>query len=128
MSVLKQIAIHNISAAFGLPWEMSQEIMGFCFYDTVTAVGRAVHKANMAEIVGRFNNAYVSRARPNGFMEGDPDGCEHWGVCLSDPNDENDNFETQFQACNCNTCGNYKASSTHFPREAIPIRMRCCCG
>lgn len=127
MSVLKQIAIHNTSAAFGLPWEMSQEIMGFCFYDTVTAIGRAVHKANMAKVVGRFNNACASRARPIGTMEGDPDVCEHWCIWLSDANNENGNNETQFQACNCFTCGNYKASSTHFPREAIPIRMRCCC-
>ena len=121
MSVLKQLAIHNLSANFGMPLEMAHEILGFCFYDTVTAVSRAVHKANMAEVVDRFDNAYLSRAKPNGYLgylggfEEDPDTCEHWGICLSRADDDTDNAETQFQLISCRTCGNYKRCCTYIP-------------
>lgn len=157
MAVLKQLAIHNLSANFGMPVEMAHEILGFCFYDMVTAVSRAVHKANMAEVVDRFDHAYISRAKPNGILEGDPDTCEHWGICLSRADDPYDYAETQFQLTSCRTCGNYKRCCTYLPtaeqhqavdlhmnlglvlngeeaalmdllmREVIPIRMRCCC-
>jgi hypothetical protein len=143
MSVLKQLAIHNFSAAYGLPVEMSHEIMGFCFYDTVTAVFRAVHKANVAQVMDHFDNAYCSRARPI-QMVGDPDTCEHWAICLTRMNGTD--HEIQFQAINCRVCGNYKHCHTFRPTEEqfieaelagidlpvflledVPLRMRCCC-
>uniref|UniRef100_A0A6C0B2G3 Uncharacterized protein n=1 Tax=viral metagenome TaxID=1070528 RepID=A0A6C0B2G3_9ZZZZ len=61
MSVLRQVAVHNFSLAAGLPQEMADEILGFCFYDTITALHRAVHRANMAEVVERFTGAWISR-------------------------------------------------------------------
>jgi len=145
MSVLKQLAIHNFSAELGLPVEISHEIMGFCFYDTATAVCRAVHKANMAEVVDRFDNAYCSRARP--ILEGvDPDTCEHWAICLTRRTHVEIEHEVQFQAVNCSICGNYKHCDTFRPTEEeyieaelagivlpgflledVPLRMRCCC-
>ena len=144
MSVLKQLAIHNFSAAFGLPVEMSHEIMGFCFYDTVTAASRAVHKANMVEVVDHFDNAYCSRARPRNSDVVDPDTCEHWAICLDRMNGTDD--EVQLQAINCRICGNYKQCETFRPTEEeyieaelagivlhgflledVPLRMRCCC-
>lgn len=132
MSVFRQIAVHNFTKAAGLPLEITHEIMSFCFYDTITAVYRAVHRANMTDIVDGFNNAYISRARPRHNMMENPDSCEHWAICLDD--------DVQFQAVSCGVCGNYKSCDTYRPqqivygegldhlfREAIPIRMRCCC-
>jgi len=144
MSVLKQIAIHNLSSKFGLPWEIADEIMAFCFYDTVTAVYRAIHKANMVEVVDHFTNAWISRANPGrgrGTMAKNPDTSEQWAICLSRLADD----EVQFQAVSCCKCGNYKYCYTFQPTEeqigdnelqfvddifwleAIPIPMRCGC-
>lgn len=153
MSVLKQLVIHSVSAKFGLPWEMTHEILRFCFYDTITAVYRAIHKATMAEIVGHFDNAYISRAKPErgrGSMAKNPDTSEKWAFCLSrfykDADDEVQfQAEVQFYAVNCSACGNYKRCCTFQPTEeqigdnelqfvddrfwleAIPLRMRCDC-
>ena len=114
--VLKQLAIHNFSAAFGLPVEMSHEIMGFCFYDTVTAVCRAVHKANMADVVYHFDHAYCSRARPRNPHVVDPDTCEHWAICLNRMNGINNEI-LLLRAINCRICGNYKQCETFRPTE-----------
>jgi len=137
MSLIKQVSIHHFSTNFGLPREMAHEILKFCFYDTETAVYRAIHKASTAEVVNRFDNAWLSRAT-HADMD---DNCEWWAIHLTRVGHEEDN-ETQFQACNCRVCGNYKICYTHEPtneqlevadpekhfwREAIPIRMRCCC-
>jgi len=137
MSVLKQLAIHNLSAEHGLPVEMSHEIMGFCFYDTVTAVSRATHNAVMTEIVDHIDNAYTSRAALYDDMD------EYWAICLTRVTRVGIEHEPQLQAANCSTCGNYKFSHTFFPPEeemmiemvtdhlrwleAIPRCMRCCC-
>lgn len=125
MSVLKQLAIHNVSENFGLPREMAHEILGFCFYDRYTAVCRAGHKENMAEIVVLFEKAYTSRAKLL-------DSSETWIVYMSTTHSEN-----VFHASNCCTCGNYRWCGTFPPLEeqddmqlwleAIPIRMRCGC-
>jgi len=145
MSVFKQLAVHKFSAAYGLPVEMSHEIMGFCFYDTVMAFFRAVHRANMAEVVDRFDNAYCSRARPI-LEEVDADTCEHWAISLTRQTHVEIEHEVQFQAINCSVCGNYKRCATFrtteeeyiqaelagivlpgFLLENVPLRMRCCC-
>lgn len=148
MSAIKQVTIHQFSANFGLPREMAHEILGFCFYDTETALYRAVHKSNMAEVVDHFDNAYISRAKPEMSFSSDfildPDNCESWAVYLVKDSQEYDD-EVQFQASNCRTCGNYKLCNTHIPtdeqledydphtgdafwRIAIPICMRCSCN
>jgi hypothetical protein len=137
MSVLKQLAIHNFSAAFGLPVEISHEIMGFCFYDTVTAVSRATHKVNMEEIVDQFDNAYATRAALFDDLE------EYWEICLVRVTRIGIENDCKLQATNCHTCGNYKFSHTFFPPEeelmiemvtddlrwleAMPLCIRCCC-
>jgi hypothetical protein len=141
MSVLKQVAVHNVSATVGLPREMADEILGFCFIDTVTAVQRAVQRANMAEVVSRFNGAWISRANTINM----DNACETWSINLERIDHEEDD-EVQFQATNCHTCGNYKMCRTFVPLEilvhqlqpatldivalcldAIPIQMRCYC-
>jgi len=135
MSLIKQVLIHHFSDNFGLPREMAHEILGFCFYDMETAVYRAIHKANTAEVIGRFDNAWLSRANHADMH----DNCETWAIHLTRVNHEEDD-EVQFQASNCSICGNYKLCGTHEPpgeehggydlrlwRTAIPICMRCCC-
>ena len=141
MSVLKQIAVHNFSLAARLPREMADEILGFCFYDTITAVYRSVHLANTAEVVDRFTTAWISRANTPEM----DDTQEHWAINLVRLDNEEDD-EIQFQATNCRVCGNYKHSSTFVPDigieefqllsleefdalflEAIPVCIRCNC-
>ena len=132
MSIIGQLSIHRAAEMAGLPREMADEILGFAFYDTVTAVYRAVQKANMAQVVDKFSNAYISRANHTGIMH------EHWALCLSTIDD--DILEVQFQAINCHVCGNYKASNTFIDIlidwqiateqdriETIPIHIRCAC-
>lgn len=121
MSVLRQVAVHNFSLAAGLPKEMADEILGFCFYDTVTAVHRAVHRANMAEVVERFTSAWLSRANTPEMN----DTREHWAINLERLDHEEDH-EVQFQAVNCHVCGNYKETNV-FRRAVIPLSIRCRC-
>ena len=141
MSVLRQVAVHKVSSTVGLPREMADEILGFCFYDTVTAVHRAVHRANMTEVVDRFRGAWLSRANT---IEMD-DSSETWAINLVTL-DQVEDHEVQFQATNCRVCGNYKLCCTFEPPEiladqvppgsqemrnlfwdAIPVCMRCYC-
>jgi len=150
MQVLKQLAVHNVSAKFSLPIELSHEILGFCFYDTVTALGRAVHKSKMTKINVHFEEAFISRANPgrahkDSDLLNDHNNSEMWEINLARNNQEPDE-EVLFQANNCRTCGNYKICWTYIPTageqsgydinqvcdvrfwlEAIPIPMRCGC-
>ena len=119
MSVSRQIAIHTFSKAASLPWEIVDEILGFCFYDTVTAVHRAVHHANMAEVVVRFTGAWISRANTPEM----DDSTEHWAINLVRIDHDEDD-EVQFQATNCGICGNYKECSNF---DLIPLSMTCTC-
>jgi len=141
MSVQRQLIIHQVAKEAGLPLELSDEIMSFCFYDTITAAYRAVHKVNFGEIIEHFDDAYISRARPFGCLFNDPDNSEHWAICLSRVNHLYIDNETQFQAYNCRVCGDYYFCCTFLPeqqttlgqgldhlfREAIPLRIRCQC-
>jgi hypothetical protein len=141
MSVLRQIAIHNFSLTARLPREMADEILGFCFYDTATAVHRAVQRANMAQVVDRFAGAWISRANTPEMN----DTQEQWAINLVRLDQDEDN-EVQFQATNCRICGNYKHSNTFVPDigieefqlltleefnavflEVIPVCIRCNC-
>jgi len=142
MSVLRQVAVHNVSTTAGLPREMADEILGFCFYDTVTAIYRAIHRANLAEVVDRFNTAWISRANTPEMDDTD----ETWAINLVTLDNEDEDDEVQFQATNCRRCGNYKSCCTFEPleilflqlqpgtqemkalfRDAIPVCMRCYC-
>lgn len=141
MSVFRQLAVHNFSLAAGMPKEMGDEILAFCFYDTITAACRAIHQANMGDIVARFTSAWISRANTPEMH----DDREHWAIHLVALDQEEDN-EAQFQATNCRVCGNYKMCCTFEPQietdaflvldetelvalclEAIPPHIRCHC-
>ena len=142
MSVLRQVAVRNFSLAAGLPQEMADEILGFCFYDTATAVHRAVHRANMAEVVQRFTGAWISRANTPEMN----DSREQWAINLVSLDNLQYHQEVQFQATNCLVCGNYQETNTFLIQmpheaiqllneeeyvrvrgEAIPLRLRCAC-
>jgi hypothetical protein len=119
MSVSRQLAIHTFSKEAGLPLEMVDEILSFCFYDTITAVHLAVHRANMTEVVTRFTGAWISRAN-NPEMD---DTDEHWAINLVRVDHDEDD-EVQFQATNCGICGNYKECSNF---DLIPLCITCSC-
>jgi len=104
MSISKQVAINQI---YKLPLDVLGVVKDYCFYDIPTSVMRAVHKANMAEVVDKFTNAYTS-----GKKRGDEDG-DRWGICLAHEDPEVDaRDERQFQAEICRQCGNYRFSHT----------------
>ena len=141
MSVIRQVIFNRFASNIGLPNELVDEIMGFTFYDTATAVQHAIHRANMALIVDRFTTAWISRANTPEM----DDLEEHWAINLvPDEEDEEGLFdEVQFQATNCYFCGNYKTSATfgieldgeEFNPEfldemwiaSIPLCIRCVC-
>jgi hypothetical protein len=146
MSVSRQLAMNKLCIKVGLPLEIYNEIMSFCFYDIITAKYLAEHKKKMEQIIWRFEIASITRAKPYGQMI-EPDTCEHWAICLSDI--YLNYHEAQLQATNCKLCGNYKKSSTFDPTEeqiievlvedfgqdfeqlwleAIPISIRCYCN
>ena len=142
----KQVAINKFSVTAGLPQEMSEEIKGFCFYDTITAGYRAKHMAKIADVKSHFDNAIVSR-KNSGDSYIDPDTDEHWSICLENNEDVgNGKEEIQYQAINCRICGNYKMCDTFYPttehivdgnpdfdigddiwHNTIPFYMKCCC-
>lgn len=141
MSIFRQLAVHNFSLTAGMPKEMGDEILAFCFYDTITAACRAIHRTNMGEVVARFTSAWISRANTS-EMSND---CEHWAINLVALDQEEDK-EKQFQATNCRICGNYKKANTFAPQieidgflviditeidalclESIPPHIRCNC-
>jgi hypothetical protein len=104
-----------------LPYEVTEVVNSFLFYDHETARIRRHRKY----IVRKFHQACISRARPGDSWYENPDTCEHWSICLTDIHFATDPLyayfdplfrsiyeEPQFQATNCQTCGNYKISSS----------------
>jgi hypothetical protein len=87
------------------------------------------------EIVKKFENAVTSRK--NGFSENeDDDTNEHWAICLQklDTNPWSDNpandivKEKQFQAINCQICGNYKMTDVRNLDNKILDKIMCKCA
>ena len=144
MSVTRQVIFNRFASNIGLPNELVDEIMGFTFYDTATAVQRAIHRANMALIVDRFTTAWISRANTPEM----DDLEEHWAINLvpvgAEEDEEPEFDEVQFQATNCRFCGNYKTSAAFWAQggvgeefipefldeiwiASIPLCVRCVC-
>lgn len=117
-------------------------------YDKEMVNARNNHRNRMVDILNHFHYAELSRAKQN--------GTGHWAVCLNRKMcgvDERGHLysndqEQQFQATNCEVCGNYQNSPTfgrlvdmsdvecgerfliRFSRmlDAMPTRMRCQCN
>jgi len=82
-------------------------------------------KDKKKEIVKKFKNAVLSRKNDLEEHE-DADTREHWAICLQPVNtgtgtDTDIVKEKQFQAINCQICGNYKEVSLKF----IPDKIMC---
>ena len=133
--------------------DLLDEIKGVTRYNRETVEARDNHRWKMLDILDHFHYAETSRARQ---LERNKEDIGHWAVCLNREMcgvDErgrlySDDQEQQFQATNCEVCGNYKNSPTfgglvdmsdvtekaerfliRFSRmlDAIPTRLRCHC-
>jgi hypothetical protein len=104
-----------------LPYDVTEIINSFLFYDLFTAKTRRLKKL----ICKKFKNAINSRACPDKYWFGDPDYCEKWFMSLTDRNlfwkncYNNDDLdmiskfsEKTIHAVNCGSCGNYKYSTS----------------
>jgi hypothetical protein len=91
-----------------LPYDVTNMINSFLFYDSKTGKIRRRQKNIMFQICLKFENALTSRKYPRGNYHADnSDECEHWAVCLSDHRFVYANIEVQIQGMNCEKCGNY---------------------
>lgn len=118
MSYNKQQTVHLLPA----PFEVSEIINSFLFEDKKTNETKKFIKTKKREIVEKFENAYCSRNQPNEdtYLYEDPDSCEHWSLHLCEWFDyENYDNEVQFQAINCQKCGNYKMSSSELVEKIV---------
>jgi len=106
MSVFNQLAINQ----FLLPFELADIIKSFCFYDIKTARTISFIKTKKQQIVEHFKCGFSTRKTPlECYFSNTEYQCEeHWAICLT----LNSSHEQQFQASNCNKCGNYKISKT----------------
>lgn len=91
-----------------LPFELADIVNSSLFYDAKTGATMNFIKAKKKEIMRKFEFAYCSRKHPHPDVGDDPDNCENWGICLIDKFDWDSAQEPQFQAVNCQKCGNYK--------------------
>jgi len=106
MSVFNQLAINQ----FLVPFELADIIKSFCFYDIKTARTISFIKTKKQQIVEHFKCGFSTRKTPlECYFSNTEYQCEeHWAICLT----LNSSHEQQFQASNCNKCGNYKISKT----------------
>jgi hypothetical protein len=112
-----------------VPFEISEHINSFCFYDVKTVACMKKMKELKKEICWKFTFANSSRVNYYGTYEDLPpgetaDNCEHWSVDLG-CDDMWFAHERQFQATNCKCCGNYKSLSID---QEYPNRIRCNCS
>jgi hypothetical protein len=82
-----------------LQFDVADYINSFLFV-TIESKIKGIKK----EIVKKFENAIQSRKNNLDF---EPDTIEHWSICLSSIEDDDDH-EEQFQGISCGICGNYK--------------------
>jgi len=106
MSVFNQLAINQ----FLVPFELADIIKSFCFYDIKTARTISFIKTKKQQIEEHFKCGFSTRKTPlECYFANTEYQCEeHWAICLT----LNSIDEQQFQASNCNKCGNYKISKT----------------
>ena len=113
-----------------VPFEISEHINSFCFYDVKTAETMKRIKEKKKEIMYRFEFARVSRKRPGDYFQNMEENetsetCERWALCL-------DNFdiwfgeERLFESANCKRCGNYKLDP--YEETQLPQRILCNCN
>ena len=116
MSVFNQLAINQ----FLLPFELADIIKSFCFYDIKTARTISFIKTKKQQIVEHFKCGFSTRKTPlECYFSNTEYQCEeHWAICLT----LNSSHEQQFQASNCNKCGNYKISKT-----ILSLQTSCSC-
>jgi hypothetical protein len=115
----KQQTIHLLPLCV----DVTHLINSFLFQETKTII-----ENKKKEIVKKFKNATISR-KNDSIHDENADSNEHWAICLqpddtsgapwgSNPPDEIVE-ETQFQAINCKTCGNYKEVISNLPDKII---------
>lgn len=136
----------------GRPRDLLDEIKGCAHYDKEMVSARNRHRNIMVDILDHFHYAKMSRATQLERKNGD---IGHWAVCLNreicgvdEWSHRYSDDEEQFQALNCEVCGNYQNSPTfgglvdmsdvyeeaerfliRFSRmlEVMPTRLRCHC-
>ena len=100
-SITKQLCMNQLN----LPFELINEIKGFCFYDIKSWEMMNFIKNKKRRIHDIFENATISRANPYDLYVYDENTDEQWVFWTFD---EDDGPNKQFQAFNCKCCGNYK--------------------
>lgn len=112
----KQQTVHLLP----LPFDIGNLINSFLFQEIKTVI-----ENKKKEIVKKFESASISRKNDD---NSDADTIEHWAICLTPPYDDDFPYdhsedEIQFQAINCQLCGNYKISEN----QALPEKIKCYC-
>ena len=117
MSVFKQLAINQ----FLVPFELADIIKSFCFYDIKTARTISFIKTKKQQIEEHFKCGFSTRKTPlECYFSNTEYQCEEqWAICLM----INSIPEQQFQASNCNKCGNYKISTN----TILSVKTSCLC-
>jgi Zn ribbon nucleic-acid-binding protein len=125
MRVKRQFNRQQTVRCLPLPYDVTEIINSFLFYDLLTAKTRRLKKL----ICKKFKNAINSRACPDKYwflkQGNNPDNCENWFISLTDKNlfgkncYNNDDLdmiskftEKTIHAVNCGSCGNYKYSTS----------------
>ena len=104
-----------------LPYDITNIINSFLFYDRKTGKMRRRQKNIMFQICLKFENALTSRKYPRICFDTDyPDECEQWAICLSDYRFVYARSEVDIQGMNCQSCGNYYNIN-------YPINIQCNC-
>jgi len=104
-----------------LPYDVTNIINSFLFYDNKTGKMRRRQKNIMFQVCTKFEHALTSRKHPRiGYEMDDPDECAHWAICLSDYRFVHATVEPQIQGMNCQSCGNYYHIN-------YPLNIQCNC-
>lgn len=116
----KQQTVHLLPLCF----DVADLINSFLFESIETFI-----KNKKKEIVKKFKNACCSRK--NDLQEyQDADTKEHWAISLQ-PLITSDNLsdgivkEKQFQAINCQICGNYKLTDVRYLDDKVAKKIMC---
>lgn len=113
--------IQTIVNSLPLPYELSDEINSYLFYDKKTAQLIRFIKNKKKVIVTKFYESLCCSR--NIIMDNE---YEYWIVCLTNVNFINEIitiYEPQIHGVNCKKCGNYKLTS----RDEIPENIKCRC-
>jgi hypothetical protein len=119
MSVLidKVVAIHNI----GLPYDIAEEINGYCFHDHVQVSARKAKKIVNWKIDTSLNGWWGNNGQwwfSGGFFHSIPAEHDDWPTGTY--------TERQFQCSFCIKCGNYIGE--YLPYDYAPPAIICTCN